>query len=184
LTFICCARATTPGIEDAWQIAGLRLESKRPPYFNYLLPLTLIANIFSWYSIFITWQSAPEKINHPALDVSPMGGEFYQTAHQWSINPAFLFISLAAWTFVHLVTFGNLLSNVKNVKNVLICSLGFISLTLFFDLIIVAMAFDKMGWQGPVSLTVSLLVALVCTILQIKYYPRKIEVVLSAQSSK
>jgi hypothetical protein len=172
-------------IDDAWQIAGLDLGSKAPSFYKWLFPIGLLCNFLSWWAIFAPWQSAADRIANPIYGgASPFDTEFYSVVTRVAFSSIYLFLPLVLWTMVNIMVFFTPAPTIKYIKTALVSNLIFISLALVVDLIVIVMAFSKMTWQGPVLLTLFLAIAWVCSFIELKYIPRKIEVVLPAHSSQ
>ncbi|MBN9388528.1 MAG: hypothetical protein J0I20_10790 [Chloroflexi bacterium] len=172
-------------IDDAWQIAGLDLARKGPPFYKWLFPVGLLCNVLGWWAIFAPWQSAVDRIANPTYGgASPFATEFYSVVTRVAFSPIYLYAPLVLWTIINILVFFTPAPTIKYIKRALASNLLFISFALVCDLTFIALAFNNLTWQGPVLLTLFLAIAWVCSFIELKYIPKKIEVVLPAHSSQ
>ncbi len=172
-------------IEDAWQIAGLRLESKKPSFFKYLFPVTALCSLLSWVCLTLSWYTSSDGAIHSVLIYTP---KFYEYIYYPSFNSAFLYFMLIFWginCFLGLfIQYSGSQIFLKLFPAALNFNFLFISAALAFDGFLILQLHNWLVWQGPVFLTLILLIALTCTLLELKYAPKKIEIILPAHPSQ
>ena len=171
-------------IEEGWKVVSAKAERKKFSIKEYLFPLIFIGNVLSVYSIFfIPWESQTESTKRlVTYPIGPMG-EFSTVANQWGIDPVFLVLPLLLWTLINVETAIHKTYNTKYFKEPLICGLALTAFMLLYTLITIVMAFSHLNWPGPLVLTVSLVVGLISTSLNLKHMPWK-SIVSHALSSK
>lgn len=161
-----------PGlIEDAWQLAGLNLDRKKPSFVGWLLPLAICSNLLAWFSLLQPWKGTSEYDILTEID---------DLANIYHVDLIWLYLPALLWFFVSILAalclFDRKLEAYKGCQRV---SLSCIAVGMFTNLFLIVRGFDILDWPGPVGLTFALTSGLLCTLLDLIHRPRKIEIVLT-----